>query len=359
MFTKVIRTLAFLISLLVFLTSLGALFNSYLNQGPAILTLCGLMLPVTLIISLLLLIFWLTMRSFWALLPVATLLLSYTFIAAVFQPKGGHSEKVEATLLPLKLCSYNIQGVRYGQADLTLRLLADFVEQSNIDILCLQEMDEGLKAFTDSLLATKTGLRYSVTAPGSQPGFALSVHSRFPLVNATDIQFKQTGNHALQVDLFAYGDTLRLYNIHLQTTHYNQHKHGLKPNDWVWNLGDEQSRAGQLINSLQTNTTKRNNQTAVLMASIRASPIPVIACGDFNAHPASYTYTAFRQVLEDGFRTAGKGYEYTYRYLGNLLRIDYFFHDKALKGLSYASHELDFSDHKAVVFTLSCANRSD
>jgi endonuclease/exonuclease/phosphatase family metal-dependent hydrolase len=354
-FTKVIRTLALLLSLLVLITSFGALLNSHLYQAPAILTLCGLFLPVIIVLCLFLLIFWLAARSFWVLVPIATLFVNYPFIIAVFQVNSGTTEVVQETQQPIKLCTYNVQGISYGQTELTLRLLADFVRQEGIDILCMQEMDEKAKTITDSLMASIAGLRFSVTAPGSQPGFALTTHSRYPLLNAVDRRFEQTGNHALHVDVLFQGDTLRLYNIHLQTTHFNQRKQGLEVEDLVWNLGDKKGKANQLINSLQANTIMRNQQSSTLTTAIQRSPYPVIACGDFNAHPASYPYMLFHNVLEDGFRSSGKGYEYTYRYLGNLLRIDYCFHDKSLKGLSYRSHELDFSDHKAVVFTLSGA----
>lgn len=352
-FAKALRTAAILLSFLVLLISLGALLSSRLNPGPTVLTLCGLSLPFTLIISLILLVLWLLARSFWALLPLATLLLSYPFIASVMRPMGNQPLPPNKAAVSVSLCSYNIQGVSYGQSDLTLRLLTDFVQKERIDILCLQEMDEGVKSYTDSLMASRTGLRYSATAKGSQPSFALSVYSRYPLTNAVDIRFEQSGNHALHTDVIIHGDTLRLFNIHLQTTHFNQHKHGLGMDDVVWNLGNQKGKANQLFHSLQANTVKRNNQALALTDAIRLSPYPVLACGDFNTHPASYTYTVFERVLSDGFRTAGKGYEYTYRYLGNLLRIDYIFHDMSLLGLSYRSHELDFSDHKAVVFRLS------
>lgn len=346
-FSKVVKISAVLFSLLTLLISLGALLSSHWYGSPPIITFCGLILPIVLIINIVLTVGWMLTRRIWVLLPLASIILSYPFISAVVQPSDNKSDTLPTSAQKINLCSYNIQGVSYGLADLTLGLLADYVSMQEIDILCLQEVDETLKAPLDSLLATKAGLRYAATAAGPRPGYMLTVHSRYPLLNAVDIRFNHTGNHALHTDVAIQGDTLRLYNVHLQTTHFNQLKHDIHSNN-----GSRSKGSKLLVDGMHANTVKRNHQAQVLTKGIRQSPYPVIACGDFNAHPASLTYTLFNRTLADGFKTAGHGYEYTYRYLGNLLRIDYIFHDKALEGLSYRSDELDFSDHKAVFFNL-------
>ena len=64
----------------------------------------------------------------------------------------------------------------------------------------------------------------------------------------------------------------------------------------------------------------------------------------------SYTYHHLRKTLKDGFRTAGNGYMYTYRYAKRMLRIDYIFHSPSLKGIEYYSPDLDLcSDHNPVI----------
>ena len=95
---------------------------------------------------------------------------------------------------------------------------------------------------------------------------------------------------------------------------------------------------------------KRATQTYVISHYAKTSPYPVLLCGDFNSIPSSYTYHHLRKTLKDGFRTAGNGYMYTYRYAKRMLRIDYIFHSPSLKGIEYYSPDLALcSDHNPVI----------
>ena len=51
--------------------------------------------------------------------------------------------------------------------------------------------------------------------------------------------------------------------------------------------------------------------------------------------------------MVDGFKECGNGWMQTYRGK-KAVRIDYIFHDKAFKGISYYTKELTYSDHKPV-----------
>ncbi|WP_298554514.1 hypothetical protein [uncultured Parabacteroides sp.] len=57
-----------------------------------------------------------------------------------------------------------------------------------------------------------------------------------------------------------------------------------------------------------------------------------------------------RKGLTDGFRDCGSGYQYTFRQLYKLWRIDYVFYSKSLKGYECYSPETSYSDHNMVVW---------
>jgi endonuclease/exonuclease/phosphatase family metal-dependent hydrolase len=104
---------------------------------------------------------------------------------------------------------------------------------------------------------------------------------------------------------------------------------------------------------LQGNYKKRAKQAAYIHHLIEASPYPVLACGDMNSNPSSYTYHQIKGKLKDGFKTCGRGYEYTMLGLYRLYRIDYIFHSRDFDGYSYKSYKLDYSDHKPVIMNLA------
>lgn len=105
-----------------------------------------------------------------------------------------------------------------------------------------------------------------------------------------------------------------------------------------------------LVLKMKSNYRKRAEQADMIHAEIKCSPYPVLVCGDFNDTPASYTYHRVRKDLVDGFRDCGSGYQYTFRQLYKLWRIDYVFYSESLKGCECYSPETSYSDHNMVVW---------
>jgi len=104
---------------------------------------------------------------------------------------------------------------------------------------------------------------------------------------------------------------------------------------------------------MSENAKKRANQVDLLYQIIDTTKHAIIVCGDFNDTPTSYTYYRMKEKLEDGFQSAGSGFESTFRYLHRFLRIDYIFHSKELTGRKYSTPSFDFSDHNPVIMELS------
>jgi endonuclease/exonuclease/phosphatase family metal-dependent hydrolase len=101
------------------------------------------------------------------------------------------------------------------------------------------------------------------------------------------------------------------------------------------------------------NAVVRGQQAEYISTIVDDTHYPIVVCGDFNSLPSEYAYRKTKgDKLEDGFRMAGSGYMYTYRYLKHLLRIDYIFVPKEFKGYMYASPNLDYSDHKPVIMAM-------
>lgn len=84
---------------------------------------------------------------------------------------------------------------------------------------------------------------------------------------------------------------------------------------------------------------------------------PVILAGDFNDTPHSYVYTAMKgDNLEDSFDEAKFQMGGTFFRTLGLLRIDYIFHSKHFKTLTYYSERSDLSDHLPIFSVLGYKN---
>lgn len=101
---------------------------------------------------------------------------------------------------------------------------------------------------------------------------------------------------------------------------------------------------------MKKNFVKRATQADYIRQMLDAGEGPVIICGDFNDTPASYTYRTVKGDLTDGFRDCGSGFGYTFRQLKRIFRIDYIIYSPDFKGVTYDSPNLDYSDHKPVVW---------
>jgi endonuclease/exonuclease/phosphatase family metal-dependent hydrolase len=61
----------------------------------------------------------------------------------------------------------------------------------------------------------------------------------------------------------------------------------------------------------------------------------------------------------DGFKECGKGFMYTFRGGNKKVRIDYIFHDKKYKGLTYYTRDITYSDHFPVFMKLDLRTEED
>jgi len=143
------------------------------------------------------------------------------------------------------------------------------------------------------------------------------------------------------------GHMIRVFNAHLETTGFNRTMRKVAKME----LQGLTVKENAIIKAIYGNYTMgmiiRSRQCDKVAQQIEESQLPVILCGDFNDVPYSYTYNRMLGDLVDGFKECGKGFMSTYRGRKKF-RIDYIFHDKLLKGVSYYKQELSYSDHNPV-----------
>lgn len=226
----------------------------------------------------------------------------------------------------LRLVSWNAEGFQLNKD--TLQASATFIRNLHPDVICLQERPHDNLLHRDSISAV-FGYPYWVFNSREDEVLNLAVYSRLPLSNMKEYYFPDSYNKVLQIDLQYNGTTIRLFNMHLQTT-------GMTP-------------AYEGKNNLQTyqlNAMERNRQAQLLADAIASSPYPVIVCGDLNDTPISYAYRKLTDKLKDCFLEAGNGWGGTYQPVDNLFRIDYTLCSPELKTSAYRLYSNRWSDHR-------------
>lgn len=341
--------LQFVWGLLSFIPALMAVIGCYVSylhptRNPAIHWL-GVLLPLIVLLNALIMFFWIWKRSPWMIVPIASLLLTIPYLAAVFHWPLSKPSPPERKVT---VATYNIRNKIGENIFLDAQQFAGFLNEESVDLICLQEFPADGIVREGLIVEITKRLPYYHISSRNRETLVVAIFSRYPILEVVPVLFEdETDNFSMWVDLDLEGERVRVFNNHLQTTNLNQNRV-----QFSLDIGHTFSQIKRLKQVIEENGSIRTRQADHIRCLLDESPYPLIVCGDLNANPASYTYRTIKGRLKDSFRDVGKGYGYTYRYLKKLYRIDYIFYSpESFRATRYFSPELQFSDHKPVVVT--------
>ena len=314
--------------------------------------LLGLGFPFLLTINILLLIFWAYTKKWQLLIPLLAAILSYNNIDKIFSIKDP--QKPSDKILTINAMSYNVKNFDLYNWENNLdskELIFKAIKKENPDIIAFQEFytnrfaKEGkwdnVKHLREKMDYPHHYFEPKLIVKESQQ-YGMAIFSKYPIVNKGSLKFEGSRtNGIIYADLLIESDTVRYFNVHLQSIH----------------LGKEDYQVAEEINSIDLEGTKsivkklrnafikRSHQSEVLLNEIKNSPYPIIICGDFNDTPISYAYNTIASKLTDAYKDAGVGFGGTY--VGPLpsFRIDYFFTDEDINVYDYQTINFKQSDH--------------
>lgn len=226
---------------------------------------------------------------------------------------------IEPTTKELKLISWNCDNFQLSLD--TLHQSSVFINSLNPDILCLQERPHTNLVAYDSIKKLYTTLTYKATNGREDENLNIAIFSKYPLQNIRTWYFAKTYNKMIQADICRENDTIRLYNVHLQTTGHGE--------------------------NLIYNCRQRYKQSDLLKREIKNSPYPVIICGDFNDIPISYTVLNLLSAVKD----QSLSFKGSYQSLGGIFKIDYVLTTRNWKKNIYKLYTNPWSDHSIQEFS--------
>jgi endonuclease/exonuclease/phosphatase family metal-dependent hydrolase len=317
--------------------------------SPGILWVFGffsLIIPFLLALHLLMLL--INMRHFNKLFwyHLIALLPAWFFIRATFG-FGGGSGAGEGDLAVL---SYNVR-VFNQYAHLqdkkmeSSRGMIEWTVRNEAGIKCLQEYfnDGDHEVFNIEKRLRKAGWKHrhtkAIYADRHGGEFGLAIYSRYPMlrkgevtVNGDDFQ------NAIFADVLVGRDTLRIYNVHLQSMAINEMD--------VVDADRLRKSYRDTIRRLRNGFSNRAGQVDDLVRHIGHCPHPVIVCGDLNEIPYSYPYFTLRRKLNNAFEEAGLGFGFSFNGMLFFLRIDQQFFSDRLEATSFRTlRDVKYSDH--------------
>ncbi len=250
----------------------------------------------------------------------------------------------------LRVMTYNVMGFSWYAKKKDAYMILKNIREQQPDIVCMQEYlarTDDKFHILDSL-TNRYGYKYYkehvIVNSGKFYYFGGAVFSKYPLQNYHGIPFHNSvTNGAFYIDVPMGKDTFRLVNVHFQSF-------SLKPREYDWESKYQgKTSRYKLIKialyKMRLAFRKKSFQTEEVKKVLKASPYPVILCGDFNDTPLSYTYSELTEDLDDSYLATGSGLGTTYA--GNLpyLRIDYILADKKFRPFNSFVVRKGASDH--------------
>jgi endonuclease/exonuclease/phosphatase family metal-dependent hydrolase len=359
---NVLDYIVFVVTVLVIAGVILSWASRWINPSTyGVMAALGLVMPLLFVVNFLCLLYWVIRWKRVALAPLAVLLLFSWAVTMYFKPNftRTYSNSPRDRSL-VTVMSYNIHGgmMKHNNKMSNVDKIISTVDSLRPGILCIQEFfilplpKKFRLQFEDALsYLTYNRVHYN-SSQGEEYASGTAIYSRYPIARSGLSEFEGTNRSMLWADIAVAGDTVRVFNAHLQTT-------SIDPTDeeYIVNMkfvGDSipTSKFRKMVSGLRDNFVIRAAQADTLARHIELSPYPVIVCGDFNDPPVSYAYRRISKGLKDSFREAGSGYGYTFRGFFNLLRIDYVLHSKGIECVEYSSPDFDYSDHNPVVSRL-------
>jgi endonuclease/exonuclease/phosphatase family metal-dependent hydrolase len=335
---KFLTGLIFIVSLLLFLS----VFIS-----PEIFPYAGLLpflIPAAILFNFFLfLVLALSLRKL-AFVPLVALLLGYKFFLISFQLNSKNEDSDGLQVLTYNAHLFRYKNLTEGQNDPNV---FSWLSDHPADIKVIQEFYQDFTVESRNalkILSNSGKMEYSYHIVEGDPkkrSYGMAIFSRFPIVNEGVVFDNKSSNGAIFADIRAGKDTIRVYNIHLESMAIEAESL------------DNYERAKQIyrqtLGKLHRGSLKRAEQLAILLEHFKNSPYPVILMGDLNEIPYSYAYFKLSEDLKNAFEIAGRGFGFTYNRVLFFLRIDHIFSSPSLKPTYFNTHrEVDYSDHYPV-----------
>jgi len=331
-----------------FLSGLSLVVLASIFISPQVLWISGifsLMIPLVLVVNTILFIYLAARGSGYFLYPLAICIIGLLFLnRTIALQQANKADNV------LGVLSYNVRVFNvYSHLNtdfVSSRKTIEWVEKRDEDIKCLQEfyVQPGSEIFSTIKAISKKNPYYHFepTVTNSQGAqFGMAIFSKYPIIHRGALQVNESPhNSILFVDVVKDEDTVRIYNVHLQSMSIDEQQ--------LTNSNREtfSKNLKQLVFQLKHGFIRRAAQIDNLCEHLQRSPYPVILTGDLNDMPYSYSYQKLKKYLHSSFENGGRGFGFTFNGKMFFLRIDNQFYSEGITLSEFETHNsVKHTDH--------------
>lgn len=301
----------------------------------ASLSVLSLGVPLLILFNIIFFLYWLLRVKKQMILSLVVLLLGWGYINSMY--KFSASTQINDAD-NFTVMSYNVRLFnKFGwlPAKTVKEEIVNLIRENQPDILSLQEYPISERLKLDGY--SSFNAEYTKGIKGGQTLF-----SKFPIVNSGSLEFPNTYNNIIFIDIVKKKDTIRVYNFHLQSSGIETDVEKLK-----------KETSGHLFKQVGTTFKTQQDQVELFLTHKAKSNYKTIVTGDFNNTAFSYIYRKIKgDDLKDAFENAGNGFGKTYKFKFFPLRIDFILVDKDFTVNGFKTFETELSDHYPIKATL-------
>ena len=297
------------------------------------LSLLSLTTPFLIVLNILFIVYWIVKLKRQFLISTIILLIGFQYVNNFY----SFQEKKILLNKDLKIMSYNVRMFNvynWINEENVPQKIYDFINTKNPDVLCLQEFNN----------KEDLGFNYpykfvKVHTKGNR--FGQAIFSKYAIINSGSLNFSNSNNNAIFADIVKNNDTVRVYNVHLESLKINPEKE-------TFSNGNSE----RIKIRLETAFKKQANQATLLMQHQEKATLKSVICGDFNNNAFSWVYHQLKKEKNDAFEIAGEGFGKTYDF-NFPMRIDFILVDTTIEINNFKTFDVNYSDHFPIMARLN------
>ena len=296
------------------------------------LSILSLAVPFLIITNVLFLIYWLLKVKKQLFISFLVLAIGYKYVFSLYKisPSTNIDDPNNISVMNYNVRLFNLfDWIKSPDLE---NNISSFLAKNNPDILCLQEYRS-----YDKIDFSIFPYNY-VQLSGNKIKNGQAIYTKFPIINSGSIKFPNTSNNAIFVDIVKDQDTIRVYNLHLQSA-------GIDSN--VEKLSQENSE--NIIKRMTAMFQMQQSQTEQFLLHKNNCRYKTIISGDFNNTAYSYIYKEIKGDMLDVFEQAGNGFGRTFDFKFFPVRIDFLLVDNSFDINAFKTFDVKYSDHYPIM----------
>ncbi|MCG1036917.1 endonuclease/exonuclease/phosphatase family protein [Polaribacter sargassicola] len=336
------KNLSFFDKIIYVINSLFAtllLFSYFLRyispEAVPVFVVLSVFIPILIIINIIFVAYWVIRLKKQFLLSSSILAIGLLFSTPFFKFSG----KNISTKGELKIMSYNVKSFDlFKQFDENaVKNGFDFIKEVDPDILVLQEFYEKKRTKEPDISFPHKYLKMI----SKNKTYGMAIYSKYKIINSGSLDFENTFNNIIFTDILKGKDTIRIYNIHLESLGITQDIEHF-----------DEKKSNKLLRAATNSFKKQANQTKKFVEHDKTWKGKKIVCGDFNNTSFSWVYNQISKDKKDAFVEAGQGFGKSYNYPFPM-RIDFILADKTASVNQFETFKDKYSDHFPITATLN------